>query len=393
MRGSIRKRYTGTWSLILDLGREKDPTTNRSKRKQKWITFRGSKKQAEKKLTELLRSTDTGTFIEPSTTTLLDYVRAWHEKSVVPLRRPETVRTYKTLIDHHLAKAPIGALPLQKVRTSDLEAFYSTVKLAPSSLNVLHAVIRRALKIAVRDGLLVANPAAVEMDRPKAESDDHGDAITHCWSAAEARQVLAAAATVSPQVSAFMALAIDTGGRKSELLGLTWDRVNLEAATIQINRQLEQQCLHLPRWGPLKTKKSRRTVDLGPETVARLKVHKRSQATLKMANRTVYQDDQLVFAKEVEHQQTPSDKLGEPCYALVGRHFVRVTTIAGVKKIKFHGTRHTSATLSLQAGVPIQVVSARLGHAKVSMTLDVYWHALPSMRADAAATLGALLHG
>jgi len=112
-----------------------------------------------------------------------------------------------------------------------------------------------------------------------------------------------------------------------------------------------------------------------------------------MANRTTYKDLGLVFAIEPEDQQTPDAKLGNPCPALTKRHYARVIKAAGVRRIKVHGPRHTSATLLLAAGVPIQVVAQRLGHSQVSMTLDVYAHALPDMQRDAAAKLGAVLAG
>jgi len=396
MRGSIVKRSRWSWSLVIDQGR--DPTTKR--RKQRWVRFevprnvsqREATKQAEAKLAELLHQVDKGTYVDASKTTLVEHLRAWHAKSVVPHRRPETARIYLSMIDKHVAPSSIASLPLQKVRTSDLEHLYATVKLSPSSVTVLHAVIGRALKMAVRDKLLAANPAAAVEDRPRV-NDDHRTAIEHCWSADEARRVMTAAKKAGTQASAFVALLLDTGARKSEALGLTWDRVDLAAGTVRIERQLEPGRRERPEWGPLKTKRSRRTVDLNAETVARLKAHKRDQAALKMANRTTYQDHGLVFAKEAEDCTKPTAALGQPCLALAGRHFRRVVKAAGVKLIKVHGTRHTAATLLLQAGVPVQVVAERLGHAQISMTLEVYAHALPGMGRDAAARLGTLLGG
>src|SRR5262245_37542510 len=84
VRGSIKRRYKGSWSLILDLGRELDPTTGLQKRKQKWITFRGTRRKAEKKLTELLAAADGGTFVEPSKATLIAWLREWLEASIKP---------------------------------------------------------------------------------------------------------------------------------------------------------------------------------------------------------------------------------------------------------------------------------------------------------------------
>jgi integrase len=102
----------------------------------------------------------------------------------------------------------------------------------------------------------------------------------------------------------------------------------------------------------------------------------------------------LVFAKEWSDLARNSDMLGFPLQMnnLGQREYAKLIKVAGVRRIKFHGLRHTCATLLLQAGTPVHVVSERLGHSKVAMTMEVYAHVLPDMQKDAAATLGALLH-
>jgi integrase len=114
-----------------------------------------------------------------------------------------------------------------------------------------------------------------------------------------------------------------------------------------------------------------------------------------MANRKTYRDLDLVFAKEWSDVQQRDDCLGHPLQMnnLGQREYAQIITAAGVKAIKFHGMRHTCATLLLKAGVPVHVVSERLGHSTVAMTMEVYAHVLPDMQREAAATLGAILHG
>ena len=113
-----------------------------------------------------------------------------------------------------------------------------------------------------------------------------------------------------------------------------------------------------------------------------------------MKNRTTYCDHGLVFAKEYGDLTNRRDQIGLPLQSnnLGERHFDPLITAAEVKRITFHGMRHTCATLLLQAGEPVHVVSKRLGHARVQTTLDTYAHALPDMQRQAAATLGSLLH-
>jgi len=134
-----------------------------------------------------------------------------------------------------------------------------------------------------------------------------------------------------------------------------------------------------------------RNVAIDAETVAILRTHRKQQRELMMANRKVYQNFDLVFAKEHADLQTPTAQLGEPCYALVDSHFNRVIKAAGVKKIGVHGLRHTCATLLLAEGEQVKTVADRLGHEKPSITLDVYTHAIPGAQRGAAARVGNVL--
>ncbi|PYR35370.1 MAG: hypothetical protein DMF90_13890, partial [Acidobacteria bacterium] len=161
MRGSLKRRYKGSWSLIHDLGREADPVTGRTRRRQKWVTFRGTRQQAEAKLTNLLGAAGGGTFVEPSKVTLLDWMRDWVEKAVKPpMRRPETYRVYRSIIERHIATSRVALIPLQRLRGSDLERYYADLTDAvPASITVHHAILHRALAKAVKDRLLTVNPA------------------------------------------------------------------------------------------------------------------------------------------------------------------------------------------------------------------------------------------
>src|SRR5262245_22891981 len=114
MRGSIKKRYKGSYSLILDLGNERDPETGRMKRRQKWVTFRGTREKAETRLNELLTAADGGTFVEPSKMTLIAWLREWLEAVVKPSCRPGTYTRYHGIVENYIAKSTIGDLLIQK---------------------------------------------------------------------------------------------------------------------------------------------------------------------------------------------------------------------------------------------------------------------------------------
>src|SRR5688572_22341847 len=124
MRGSLKQRSKGSWSLILDLGYEIDAETGRQKRRQKWVTFRGTRQKAEKRLTELLTAADGGTFIDASQMTLGVWLTEWLEASVKPQCRASTYTRYKGIINNDLLKAPFAACLVQKLRPSHLETYY-----------------------------------------------------------------------------------------------------------------------------------------------------------------------------------------------------------------------------------------------------------------------------
>jgi integrase len=204
---------------------------------------------------------------------------------------------------------------------------------------------------------------------------------------------LAAARADRPQNAALFALALDSGGRKNELCGLQWSDVDVERGTVTFLRQLTRTGRN-PEFGPVKNG-SPRTVDLAAETVELLKAHRRRQAELKMANRTVYQDHGLVFAREWGHLHGREDSLRLPLQSnnLGQREFARLLKLSQVKAITIHGLRHTSATLLLKAGVSAHVVQQRLGHKRIEITLGIYAPVLPSMQQEAARRLGDVLHG
>lgn len=389
MRGSIRRRSQGSYTLKFDLGLQPD-ANGHLKRKQHCQTFRGTKKQAETKLNELIRAAHRGELVDPSKMTVGEWLTDWIEVSAKPYIRGATYIRYNGIITNHVLKAPIARLPLQKLTEADIETYYASVPVGSRPLH--HTVLRRALRKAAKLKRIVVNPAG-DLDHVPRRSKMQNDARVNCWMASEAKAFLVAAKAHSSQAAALYATALDSGARKNELCGLLWSKVDLDAGTIRIDQQLTKPG-PIPTFGPPKTDCAR-DVTLSAETVELLRQHKRTQAELKMANRTTYRDCGLVFAKEVGDLTNRADMIGLPLQSnnLGERQFDRIIAAAKVKRITFHGMRHTCATLLLQAGEPVHVVAKRLGHARVQTTLDTYAHVLPDMQKQAAATIGGLLHG
>jgi integrase len=391
MRGSLKQRYPGSWSLILDLGYQLDPASGLRKRRQKWVTFRGTKKEAQTHLTELLRAANRNEFVEKSKVTVGEWLTEWLEKAIKPpVKRPATYATYKHVIEDKL-KPALGPIQIQQLKPVDIERYYANQKLSQGTLAQHHAILSGALKAAVKNGLVFRNVATLVDGKPSCKPD-HDRLLQNCWEADEAKRFLAAAKLAGPQMAAFAAFALDSGARKGEICGLKWSDVDLDAGTVRIMRQLSKPGRN-PEFGPVKNGKPR-TVDLCEETITLMREHKRGQAELKMANRTVYNDLGLVFAKEWGHLHGRQDSLGLPLQSnkLGEREFTRIIKAAKVRPITIHGLRHTSATLLLKAGVAPQVVQQRLGHKRIEVTLGIYAHVLPSMQQDAAKRLAALLH-
>jgi integrase len=380
MRGSLSPAGDGRWKLRLDAGRDATGA-----RRQRQVTFRGTKKAAQTKLRNLCDAAEGGTLVAASRLTLGAWLLEWIE-AAKPQLRPNSYARYKGIIDKNISKASIAAIPLQKVRPTHLEAYYAGGTVSASTMALHHTVLHRALRKAVRDKLISTNPA-IDLECKPRRSHSRGDARQHAWTTSEARVFLRAATDAGTQPAAFYTLALDSGMRKGELCGLRWEDVELEAGKVRVVHQLLSASLTDAGeavFGPTKTGKVR-TITVGANTVALLREWRKAQREEKMAHRDNYHDLGLVFTK-VDGTPMQINNFGQREYAALIR-------AASVRPIKFHGLRHTCATLLLQAGTPIHVVSERLGHAKVSMTMEVYAHVLPDMQRDAAATMTALLHG
>jgi integrase len=390
MRGSIVKRSKTSWSLVIDQGR--DPN---GRRKQKWIRFeispalsvRKNTKAAQAKLAELLHQLDQGTYVDASKLTLIEYLRAWLEKSVKPMRRPETHRVYQSVIEKHVAISTIATIPLQRLRTSDLESYYATLKAAPATVAVHRAVLHRALKMAARDRLITVNPAThVERpSRPKRADRARADELLV---GGRGTAILAVAATAPPQLAAFCFLALDTGARKSELHGLvdghrsrcrdlfqssgSWTRPGRSPRTDQPRRAGHARS---------RSTGDDRTTRRAPEGAerTRMKTGPRTPTSGCLRRRSRIPASGDAARAAVEHAQR-----GALSEARRGR-----------RRAENYRPRpaHTSATLLLGAGVPVHVAAARLGHRDGTVTLSTYAHSLPNLQQDAAARLGQLLHG
>jgi len=301
------------------------------------------------------------------------------------------------MIKCHL-KPHLGEYALQDLESTHLELYYEKLAtrekkpLSQTTLEHHHAVISGALKAAVNKDLVRRNVAKLVGNKPKAPEGTE-DIRDNCWNENEASRFLEAAKSRGPQSAAFYSLALDSGMRKGELCGLRWANVDLKNSKVAVVEQLIKPGAN-PIFGPPKRDRAR-TIHLSWQTVALLKVHNKQQNEMKMENRPHYQDHGLVFAKEWGQLTRKYHTLGHPLQMnnLGQREFKSIIEEAKVPTITFHGMRHTCGTLLLKFNEPVKVVSERLGHKGVEITMNIYQHVLPDMQEAAASTIGAILHG
>ena len=374
MKGYV-VRKGARWYIVIYEG--VDPLTGRERRR--WHAAGTDRAEAEQLATRLAASAS-ATARQPGLTLGAFMVRQWLPAKQVSLR-PSTWDSYRRLVELHVIPR-LGTIPLRRLRAQHLETLYAgllahgrrdgTGGLNAKTVLEVHVVIRSALADARRKGLVVRN-VADDAEAPKRQRPSNQ---LRSWDLQQLERFLAAA---RPQrlFPAFW-LAVTTGMRRSELLGLRWDDIDLDAGRLAITRALVSVAYELHD-SPGKTRSSRRPVDLDPVTVAVLRAW-RSQRTAE-AGRPPRHDDH-VFA-------TPN---GEPIHPdAFSQLFNRIVATAGIPRLRLHDLRHTHASLLLKESVPIKVVSERLGHATPGFTMATYQHVLPGMQADAARLFASLI--
>ena len=369
MKGHIRQRGKHSWAIVIDIGYD-----GAGKRRQKWHSFRGPKREAQRELTRLLRELDTGAYVEPTHLTFADYLERWlaHIKQSVSTL---TYERYADIARQHLIPA-FGRTELSQLRPLHIQDFYTKALTSGrldgrggvSAQTVLHyhRVLHQALRQALRWQLIARNPVeAVTPPRPAAiqyntlDEAMTGRLLTACEGEPLYMPVLIAAAT---------------GMRRGEILALRWADVDAQTRMIHV-----QQTLELTRAGigfkQPKTSKSRRAIAIPAYLAERLEDHRREQAKQRLRVGPVYENLDLVCAR--------ADGLPwDPRY--FSKAFKDLVDRTDIPKVRFHDLRHSHASQLLRQGVHPKVVSERLGHAAIAITLDRYSHVLPGLQEDAA---------
>ncbi len=366
MRGHIRQRNkkSGTWSIVLELGKD-----TADKRKQQWITVRGSKRDAEKRLAEVLYQSDVGIYVAPGKTTVADYLERWLVDYAKPNLSPRGFERYADIIKRHLIPA-MGTIQLSRLKPEHLQRHYSDVLasgLSAASAAYHHRVLHIALATAVKWGLVARNVA----DAVTPPRDRRPEMQT--WDEYELNIFLEAAK--GRQYYALFYTALFTGMRRSELLALRWQDIDFIYGQINVSRSLHQLRDNSFVFTAPKSAKSRRTIALPPSAFLVLEAYRKAKEVEYSMMGTTLNDSELVFCNLDGSPWRPNT---------ITRAWSMLAARAGVKPIRLHDARHTHASLMLKQGIHPKIVQERLGHASISMTLDTYSHVAPGLQ-DAAA--------
>ena len=361
MSGHIRRRGERSWELKFDLGR--DPVTG--KREVRYHSFKGTKRQAEVELTRLLEQTNTGVYVDPSKTTVAEFLGRWECDWASSNVSPKTLERYRQIIRLNVMPH-IGTMPIQKLRPVHLNSLYGQLlreggidgqPLSARSVGHVHRVLHRALGHAVQWGIVQQN-AADNVTPPRVEVTE-----VEILREGDVKGLLDRLRGRSLYIVAVLGLA--TGMRRGEMLSLRWQDLDLDTGKPRIERSLEQTKEGGLRFKSPKTKTGRRTISIAPSVAAELRQHRKAQQERWLAlGLGKVRDDALVLATWEGKPRTPN---------ALSKDWSETMASFGIE-ITLHALRHTHASQLIAAGMDVVTISRRLGHASPTITLGVYGH-------------------
>jgi integrase len=381
--GSIKQdKERGTWWFVVDVP---GPTGKRQQLRRRGFK---TKKDATEAQALILVERARGTFVRPTRVTVGAYLADEWLPAKRPGLRPSTADTYARMIELYVQPS-IGGVELSQLDGSMLNTLYGRMLgsgrsdgrksehgggLAPKTVRNLHGMLSKAFRDGIRWGRLARNPCDAA-DPPTSRSPE-----MQAWTQEELRSF--AQATSDHRWAAIWALMITTGMRRGEVLGLRWSDIDLDTGSATIRSTRIRYGTTVDRSTP-KTASGNRTIALGPSVRASLRTWRKTQMEERMLMGDGWQnDDNLVVTLADGRAPNPES---------FSNLFQNLTRRAGLRTIRLHDLRHSYATAALASGIPVKVVSQRLGHADVGVTLKVYAHVLPGDDIHAASAADNLL--
>ena len=346
--GSIYHRKDGLWCAQLSLD---------GKRLTKYCK---SQRDCRDWIKSMVTRIDGGLSYEGTRITLEDFTRLWLKAKELSIRE-RTLFQYGQLTNNYIYPS-LGKMRLQDVRTAHIRAMqlrYHEAGTGPRTLQMIRSLLYSVFKQAVREGILLRNPVEA-VERPRVEQKE-----VFPLSEDQARQFLIAAS--GERNEALFYLAIMTGMRQGELLGLMWSDLDWDKGVIHVQRQLqriERKGLFLTR---PKTRSGKRKIKIGPGLLEHLSRHRARQLQESLAAGDTWEEQDLMFP----------NSLGKPLEPRrIFKEFKELLKKAGLPDIRFHDMRHTAISLLIDMGIPINAIQERAGHSKASVTTDIYGHAM-----------------
>lgn len=390
MAGTIIKKGDNAWMVRIYLGRD---AKGKTKHFNKLI--HGLKKDAQQYLNAKMRDRDLGTFITPTSDTVDIYLDRWLKEVAKNKLSVRTFANTESLLENHI-RPRIGLKRLTELQAYEIQNIYNemtTAGYSPRTVRHTHTALSSALKQAVKWRLIFQNPCGL-CELPRMTKREMK------YFTVEEVKVFLEYAKTDRYYAAFL-LAIETGMRPEEYLGLQWKDVDLDEGALTVRRALITHKGGGYEFAEPKTPKSRRSIPLTPESVTVLKAHKRKQLEERLSLGTAYTNLDLVFASSVGTPVQHRNFDRRHFHAIIKCANERIeeenlknnTNDPKLPILRLYDLRHTMATLLLSAGVNPKVVSERLGHASVVLTLDTYSHVLPTMQKAATSEIGKLMFG
>ena len=366
--GTIFRRGDGRWVGVITL----DWQGGKQRRRYR---YGRSRAEVHRRLTAVLSAQQRGLSVPGDQLTVGRFLDDWLNKVVRPRNRPSTFESYKGLVAQHLNPA-LGGIRLSKLSPSDVQEFLNeklASGLSPRTVGYLRAVLRAALNWAIRWDLVARNVAKL-VDAPRVKK-----ANLETFTADEVKVFLQA--TEGSRFRALFVLAVSTGMRRGEILGLRWSDVDVKKGVLTVNHALQRVNGRLTLVEP-KSHSSRRSLRLPQVALAALVNHRLQRNEMRLAAGKEWQDTGFVFTTG---RGTPLD------HGAVLRGLQTILKRANLRHQRFHDLRHCHASLLLAEGVHPRVVMEMMGHSQVSLTLNTYSHVIPALQSAAVAKIDAAL--
>ena len=366
--GTVYKQKDGLWAASI--------TIEGNKRR---YFYGKTRKEVQEKLGSALHEKKQGTLVATPNQTVGQFLTDWLEHTHKQSVRPRTYERYEGVLRLHLVPA-LGRYQLQKLSAQHLQAFYTRKLeegLSPTTVRYYHSVLHNALGSAVKWGFIPRNVCDLVTPPRKARFEMQPFSIEQVQTFLETVQ--------GHRWEALFTLALATGMRQGELLGLKWQDINFATQTLQVRRiltRIQSATTKVYVEAEPKTQQSRRNITIAAFALEALKQHRLRQIETKLKAGPFWEEHDYVFCTLTGTHLRPSHVVVE---------FKKLLKKAGLPDIRFHDLRHSAATLLLSLGVHAKVVQEMLGHTQISMTMDIYSHVLPSMQQDAVNKLNTLV--